>query len=248
MSDEQELTIDNNKLVCIVGESTMGKSSSLMGLKDPEGVMYLNLEGKPLPFKSKFNEYELSDPYQLYEGFREAEEDPDIHTIIVDSITFAMDMYETLHVVTSNDTRAAWGNYAQFFKNFMYKYVGPCTKNVIILAHVLNEVDERFGVMGAKIPVKGSLKNNGIEAYFTTIVSCKVLSLKDLKPFESKLLNITEDDEMLGFKHVYQTRKTKKTIAERMRSPLKMWGTNETYIDSNAQLVLDRLHEYYADE
>lgn len=247
MSEENVMTIDNPNLVLIVGESTTGKSSSLADLENPEGVMYLNVEGKPLPFKSKFQEFNLSDPYQIMEGFSAAEEDPDIHTIILDTATFAMDMFETLHVLTSTDTRAAWGQYAQFWKNLMYKYVGPSTKNVIILAHTMNEIDERFGVMGARIPVKGSLKGTGLEAFFTTIVATKVLSIKDLKSYENDLLTITEDDEMLGFKHVFQTRKTKKTVADRIRSPLRMWSTNETYIDANAQLVLGRLKEYYAD-
>lgn len=34
----------NDNLVLIAGKSSTGKSASLMGLENPEGVMYLNCE------------------------------------------------------------------------------------------------------------------------------------------------------------------------------------------------------------
>ena len=34
----------NDHLILLGGKSATGKSASLMGLKDPEGVMYLNCE------------------------------------------------------------------------------------------------------------------------------------------------------------------------------------------------------------
>lgn len=100
-------------------------------------------------------------------------------------------------------------------------------------------------VMETKVPVKGSLKNNGIEAYFSTVISTKKVSLKTLENYQSALLNITEEEEMLGFKYCFQTKLTKETLQERIRSPIGMWSNAETYIDNNAQLVLDRLHDYY---
>jgi hypothetical protein len=57
---------------------------------------------------------------------------------------------------------------------------------------------------------------------------------------------ITPEEEMLGFKHVFQTKLTKDTVGERIRSPLGMWSTPETFIDNNIQLVLERLKDYYA--
>ncbi|MCI4435672.1 MAG: hypothetical protein JHC33_02520, partial [Ignisphaera sp.] len=59
------------------------------------------------------------------------------------------------------------------------------------------------------------------------------------------LLEITPEEEALGFKYVFQTRLTKETVNERIRSPLKMWSADETFIDNNLQYVIDRLHEYY---
>ena len=59
------------------------------------------------------------------------------------------------------------------------------------------------------------------------------------------MLNITPEEEALGFKYVYQTKLTKDTVNERLRGPLGLWDTKETYIDNNIQLVINRLRDYY---
>ena len=51
----------NNNLVLLCGKSATGKSASLVDIKNPEGVMYLNCENnKKLPFNSKFKEYTIT--------------------------------------------------------------------------------------------------------------------------------------------------------------------------------------------
>ncbi|MGV8863227.1 MAG: hypothetical protein ACOH2T_18935 [Pseudomonas sp.] len=59
------------------------------------------------------------------------------------------------------------------------------------------------------------------------------------------MLTITEDDELVGFKYVFQTRLTKDTYFERIRSPMGLFKVNETFIDNNAQLLLNHLTTYY---
>lgn len=59
------------------------------------------------------------------------------------------------------------------------------------------------------------------------------------------MLHITEDEELLGFKYVYQTRLTKQTLGERIRSPMGMFSKEETFIDNDAQVLLDHLKDYY---
>ena len=95
---------------------------------------------------------------------------------------------------------------------------------------------------------KGAVMKKGIEGFFSTVLSAKKVPLKKLKDYGSDLLTITEEDEMLGFKYVFQTRLTKDTVNERLRSSLHMWSIKETYIDNNIQSVINRLHEYYEDE
>ena len=77
------------------------------------------------------------------------------------------------------------------------------------------------------------------------VISSKKVPLKTLKDYQSDLLTITPEEEALGFKYVFQCRITKETVNERIRGPLGMFDTKETFIDNNMQLVLDRLHEYY---
>ena len=217
-----------------------------MGLKNPEGVMYLNCEaGKKLPFKAKFKQYTITDPLQINEAFDAAEKMEGIHTIVVDSLTYLLDMYESVYVLNSTNGMKAWGDFAQYFKTLMQQYVAKSTKNVIFIAHTSDTMNESEMIMETKVPVKGSLKNNGIESYFTIVLASKKVTLKTLKDYKSDLLTITPEEEALGYKYVFQTKLTKETVNERLRGPLGLWDTKETYIDNNVQLVMNRLHEYY---
>ena len=98
----------NDNLVLLCGKSATGKSASLMGLESQEGVMYLNCEaGKKLPFRAKFRQYTVTDPLQVEEAFTAAEGMPDIHTIVIDSLTYLLDMYESVYVINSPNTMKA---------------------------------------------------------------------------------------------------------------------------------------------
>jgi hypothetical protein len=237
----------NDHLVLVGGKSTTGKSASLRELHEPTGVWYLGCEaGKKLPFKSKFREFKITDPLQVYEAFDAAEAKADVHTIVIDTLTYLMDMYESMYVINSADTQKAWGDFAQFFKKLMQQYVAGSSKNVIFLAHTADVLNKSEMAMETSVPVKGSLAKNGIESYFSCVIATKKMTLKDLSEFKSPLLIITEEEESLGYKHVFQTRLTKETVGERIRGPLGMWDKNETFIDNNMQLVMNRLREYYA--
>lgn len=98
----------NDHLVLLCGKSATGKSASLMQLENPEGVMYLNCEsGKKLPFKTKFKQFVITDPLQVNEAFEAAENMPEVHTIVVDSLTYLLDMYESIYVLNSANTMKA---------------------------------------------------------------------------------------------------------------------------------------------
>ena len=174
----------NDHLVLLCGKSATGKSASLMGLKNPEGVMYLNAEaGKRLPFNAKFKQYTINDPLQVYEAFSAAEGMPDIHTIVVDSLSFLMEMFESVYVVGSANSMAQWGAYSQYFKNLMQQYVAKSSKNIIFIAHTSDTLNEGEMVMETKAVVKGSLKGTGLEAYFSVVIASKKVPLKVLKEY-----------------------------------------------------------------
>jgi hypothetical protein len=246
---EEHMSEDmNDQLVLIGGESGTGKSASLQHIRSQPNWYYLNCEaGKRLPFRNDFRSFRIDDPYQIYEAFDHGTGDKDCHGIIIDTATFMMDMLESQYVIPSTNTQQAWGNYAQFFKVLMQQKVVIFGKPVIILAHTRAELDEQAMTMRTAVPVKGSLKNNGIEAYFSTVVATKKMPLKELQEqeYDKELLHISEEDEMLGYKHVFQTRLTKKTVGERIRSPMGLFTREQTFMDNDAQLLLDHLHNFY---
>ncbi len=236
----------NDNLVLICGSSAGGKSASLIDIPNPEGVIYLNTEAnKKLPFAAKFKQLAIIDPYQVHQAFDEAENMPDVHTIVVDSITFMMDMFESMYVINQKDTMNGWSNFAQFFKKLMQHFVAKSSKNVIFTAHVQSILNDQEMIMETKVPVKGALKANGIEAYFSTVVAAKKMPVSALADYQNDLLTITPEEEAIGVKYVFQTRLTKETVNERIRSSMGMWDMKETFIDNNAQFLMNRLHEYY---
>ena len=238
--------MSNDNLVLIGGKSATGKSACLRNIPNPAGVFYANCENnKKLPFKSGFEEFKIVDPLQLHQLFDVAETRPDIHTIIIDSATYMMDMFESLHVLTSANTMKAWGDYAQFWKRLMSHYVANSTKNVIMTGHTMDQLNDKEMAMETLVKVKGSIMNTGIESYFSTVISTKKMTTQSLANYQSPLLTITAEEEALGFKYVFQVKLTKDTVNERIRSALGMWDTNETFIDNDVQLVIDRLHKYY---
>lgn len=247
MSDEEKTEgTPNDQLVLIVGYSSTGKSASLQNIRDQANWMYLNCEaGKRLPFKNKFDSYRIEDPLSVHEAFDYGTATPTVNGIIVDSLTFMMDMYESQYVINAANTMQAWGNYGQFFKTLMQQKVTRFAKPTIFTAHVKDELDEKAMEMKTMVPIKGALKNNGVEAYFSTIVAAKRVEIKELDKYKNDLLNITDEERELGFKHVFQTRITAKTKGERIRSPMGLFSKEQTYMDNDAQILLDHLDEFY---
>mgnify|MGYP003407988383 CR=1 FL=1 len=68
---------------------------------------HLWTQTKKLPFKSHFKEFTITDPLQVYEAFDAAETMPEVHTIVVDTVTYLMDMYENLYVLNSANSMKA---------------------------------------------------------------------------------------------------------------------------------------------
>lgn len=241
--------LSNDHLILVNGPTGTGKSTSLMPLKNDTSLWYLNCESnKKLPFKAKFYQHNVSDPFEVYSAFESAKDNPEISTIVIDTLTFLMEKFESQYVIGSANGLSAWSDYAQFYKNLMQVHVAGAPQTVVILAHTSSDLNETEGVIETSVPVKGALKKISIESFFSCIVSTKRMAVKDLKKYENPMLTITEEDEDLGIKYVFQTRITKDTINERIRGPIGMWSVQETFIDNNIQYLIDRLNEYYGDD
>lgn len=241
MSDE------NRMLVLIGGESGTGKSASLANLREPERVLYMNCEAnKRLPFRAKFSEEVITDPYRVFEMMDLVIAQPDaVSAAVIDTVTFLMNMYESVYVVGAANGQKAWANYFQYFQELMQQKVAKSDVPVLFLGHTMTALHEDSGEYRTQVPVKGALKNTGVESFFSTVVAAKKMRLKDLEPYKNDMLVITEDDEIVGYKHVFQTRITKQTVGERIRAPMGMFSQQETYINNDAQMLLDHMFDYY---
>lgn len=245
---DEEVTTTNDQLVLVVGYSATGKSASLRNIPNQERWIYLNCEaGKRLPFKNKFNTQVITDPYDVLAFVDQCIENiDDVDGIIIDSLTFLMDMFESKYVVGQANTMAGWGHYQQFFKELMQDKIAKFRKPVIVIAHVKDELNEKEMEIKTMVPIKGALKNNGIEAYFSTVVASKKVTLKELEKYSSGLLEVTDEEKELKFKYVFQTRITASTTGERLRSPMGMFTREQTFMDNDVALLLKHLHDFYS--
>jgi hypothetical protein len=238
--------MQKNNVILIGGKSSCGKTTSLRNIRNPEGVLYLNCEaGKATSFLHKFHERIVTDPLTVPTGIEAWSKREDIHTIVIDSLSFLMEMFESNYVLTAANKMSAWSDYAQYFKKLMNQSVALSEKNIVFLTHTMDSMNESEMVTETQATVKGSLKGVGLESYFNTVISAKKLPLTKLASYTNQLLDITEEDEILGYKYVFQTKLTKDTVNERIRSHIGLWKTNETFINNDVQLVLDRINQYY---
>jgi hypothetical protein len=240
----------NDHLILIEGKTATGKSASLMAMADRDDVLYLNFEsGKKLPFKNKFMSFALEDPYDAIDAINQVNDNhpnlAHIKVIVIDSLGFLMDRFESKYVLTAKDTREAWGKYAQFFKGLMAEQVACSKATIIFITHTTDVLNDTEKVREVTATAKGSLRGS-IESYFSVVVATKRVSIKTLEPYQSKYLTITDEEKLDGFKYVFQTRLTADTINERMRGPLQMWPRNMTYIDNNVGYLIEVLNDYYS--
>lgn len=238
-------TVNNKNIVLIMGPPNTGKSTSLMKLKNQDKMVYLNTDLKELPFADRFlRNVEVADARDVLGYINDIEAAPGVEGAVLDTITFLMSMYERQYVNTAVDTQKAWGNYGNFYREFIHA-IKAGTKDYVILAHEDRSLDEAAMQMVTKVPVKGAVGRVGVEADFTTILSTKQVPIKKLEGFENDLLHITDEEREDGFKYVFCTRVTKETVGEKMRSAMGLWSRNELYIDNDVEQVFQRLRQYY---
>ena len=236
----------NNHIVLVMGKPNTGKSTSLRNLKNQESMIYLNTDLKALPFKSKFlKTIDVADAMDVIGYIQQIEEVPTVTGAVLDTLTFLMSMYERQYVLNSTNTQKAWGDYGNFYRDFIHA-IKSGTKDYAILAHEDTILNEQTMQMESKVPVKGSVGKTGVEADFTTILSTKEISVKKLEAYQNDLLHITDEEREDGVKRVFCTRISKEFIGDKTRSAMGLWKRNELFIDNDLDQVFTRLREYYA--
>lgn len=235
----------NKNIVMILAKPASGKTWSLKEMKNPEGICYANCDLKELPFKSEMNEEWISDPMDILPLVEAIENEESIHTGVIDTVNHLMEMYETQYVLSSNDTRAAWGQYGAFYKDMLHS-IKSGTKDYALMCHTEVKENEETGQSETKGAIKGAVGRRGIEGDMTTVLMAKRITVKEAKKWENDLLQITEENEEDGFVHVFQTRPDKHTMGEPIRCPDMLFSRKEKYISNNLDSVFDRLKAYYS--
>lgn len=240
------MSTGNKNIVLIMGKPNTGKSTSLMKLQNQDKMVYLNTDLKELPFRDRFlKNVEVADALDVLGYIADIEGSPGVEGAVLDTITFLMSMYERQYVVNATNGQKAWGDYGNFYRDFIHA-IKAGTKDYAILAHEDSFLNEQTMQMETRVPIKGSVGKTGVEADFTTILSTKQMPIKKLEGYENDLLHITDEEKEDGFKHVFCTRIVNEYRGEKMRSAIGLWKRNELYIDNDLNQVFARLREYYA--
>jgi len=237
----------NKNIVLITGKPASGKSASLMKMPNQDRMVYLNTDLKELPFADKFlKNVEVADAMDMLAYVADIEAADQVDGAVLDTITFLMSMYERQYVTNATNTQKAWGDYGNFYREFIHA-IKSGSKNYAIMAHEDTVLNEQTNMMETKIPVKGAVGKIGVEADFTTILGAKYMPIKKLEPFEegNELLNITDEEREDGGKYVFCTRVSKEHQGEKMRSAMGLWSRQELYIDNDLNQVFSRLKDYY---
>lgn len=243
---------DNKRIVLIAGAPSMGKTHSLHAMANDPGVVYLNSDMKDCPFKvptdgKGMKMLQIDDAKIAPQAVVEIENDySNVHTVVLDTITFLMNQFRNQYVLEATDTRAAWQEYAKYYHNLMHA-IKSGSKNYIILAHTTTVYNETELCNETTVPIQGSVGKVGVEADYNIILTPRKINLKTLEPFtqNNDLLTISDREQRLGFKYVFQTGLTSETLGEKIRSPMDLWSEDELYINNDIQLITNRLTEYY---
>jgi hypothetical protein len=218
----------NRNMIMIASKPATGKTASLRNM-DKEKTVYLNIDGKRVPFPKEFkHSVQIDDIQTLLPTLQQIEDSEEVEFVVIDTLNFAMDMFETQLVVTARDTQKAWGEYGQFYKRLIAG-IKASKKKWVVLAHNKDIYNEDEMAIETKVPVAGKIGARGVEADFETILN----SVK------------IKDDSPKGFSYKFQTQLTKDTLNLNIRHPMGMWSDEELYIDNDITLVFDKIEEYY---
>jgi hypothetical protein len=239
-----------SNLVAVVGEPSSGKSYAMKYLEDPMSVANFDCDLKPNPHRVKYlANIKVASPKEVFEVLQMCIDNPDVKTIVIDTITYLMRTYKTLYVDNAEDTRASWGEYLKYYNKVMLMLKEASThKNIIVLAHVSEHFDEVREHNISSMVLQGQAAKSPI-GDFCTVVECKsiVITKRFLKSAEGNAnLNFTKDELEDGIKYYFVTRKTKTNPATLARSASDLWEREELYVDNSIQILIDKLDKYYS--
>ena len=193
--------MENKKLLLIVGESGSGKTSSLRNMP-LEKTVYIDTDRKSIKsFKGmdKLRDWVKLDYIDhMIPGLNSLEDDDECEYIVIDTMSFALDMFVAQKIDTAADTRAAWGQYKQWFNDVMH-IAKSSKKSYIFLTHSKTAYNEQAMTQSTFAYAQGSIYGN-IEAHFAVVAYAHKYVDKDGMPKHGFLVNPTRETLSLSAK------------------------------------------------
>jgi len=202
--------MENKKMILVVGPTGSGKTTSLRNL-DKTKTVYIDFDRKAIKaFRDmdKFREWVKIDFIDhLMPGLAGLESDPECDTIVIDTLSFALDMFVAQKIDTAADTRAAWGDYKKWYKEMIH-FAKSSSKSYIFLTHEKSSYNEASMEVKTTAYAQGSISGM-IEADFAVVA------------YSHKYV-----DEATGLPaYGFLVGPTKDTIALSAKSPMGMFGS-----------------------
>jgi len=219
--------LENKKIILLIGESGSGKTSSLRNMPLDETV-YIDIDRKSIKsFKDmdKFNQWvKLDYVDHLLPGLEAIEKDDTCKYVVIDTLSFLMDLFVTQRVDTAADTRAEWGNYKKFYKEII-NFAKTSKKSFIFLAHPKTVYNEQEMESKTYAYAQGSIASK-IEADFAVVA------------YTRKYLN---EDGLPSFG--FSVGLTKETLHTSVKSPMSMFS-EPTLDDNDIMDIFKAIDEY----
>ena len=218
---------ENKKIVLMLGEPSSGKTSSLRNMP-LEKTVYIDVDRKSIKsFRGmdKFKDWvKLDYVDHLIPGLQALEADDECDYVVIDTLSFLMDLFVAQKVDTAADTRSAWSDYKKFYKEII-NFAKTSSKSFIFLSHTKTSYNEMEMESKTQAYVQGSLLGK-LEADFAVVV------------YTRKYLN---DDGIPKFG--FSVSVTKETIHTSVRTPFGMFD-EPTLDDNDIMEIFKAIEEY----
>jgi len=206
-----------------IGESGGGKTYSFRNM-DRETTLFINIENKPLPFKTAFKNTVIPNtPQDVLTALQNGSKSPIIQQIVVDSFSAYVDML-LLQARATKTGYEIWSYYNEQIGKFN-DYVKKVQKEVFVTAHYEILTDEVGGMKKKRAKVKGREWEGLIEKDYTLVVYAE---------------SVVEFGEKKA-KHFFTLQADGVNSA---KTPPDIFGADVTVIDNDSNLVLQKIREF----
>lgn len=213
-----------SKVICVMGESGSGKTTSMRNL-DPSSTYYIDCDGKGLAWKGWRSQYNAerknfasSRDISKISGLMQAldKKRPDIKTVVIDTLNTCMVDYEVQSM--KENGYGKWIDLTQFVWN-VCSDAGRLREDLTVVIVMHSEtIRDDLGYSFTRIKTNGrKLEKVILESLFSTVLLAK-----------------RSDDG----RYIFETQAKNSTA----KSPLGAFDTFE--IDNDMQEVLNKLAEY----